>query len=52
MGYWRRDSGAWDRRYAAVGPSLFDAYQTALAEGKDERVAAEEYDLALERLGL
>jgi NADPH-dependent ferric siderophore reductase len=52
MGYWRRDSETWDRRYASIGSALFDAYQLALAEGKDERAAAEEYDLALERLGL
>jgi NADPH-dependent ferric siderophore reductase len=52
MGYWRHDSETWDRRYASIGSALFDAYQLALAEGKDERVAAEEYDLALERLGL
>lgn len=52
MGYWRRDSDTWDRRYAGIGPGLFDAYQLALAEGTDARRAAEEYDLALEREGL
>ncbi len=52
MGYWRLDSEDWDRRYADVGPVLFAAYQMALAEGKDERLAAEEYDVALERAGL
>ena len=52
MGYWRLDSEDWDRRYADVGPQLFAAYQRALAEGKDERLAAEEYDTALEQVGL
>ncbi|MDT5012405.1 MAG: hypothetical protein QOH57_4022 [Mycobacterium sp.] len=52
MGYWRRDSETWDRRYANVGPGLFEAYQSALAQGTDQRVAAEQYDTALERLGL
>jgi NADPH-dependent ferric siderophore reductase len=52
MGYWRADADDWGRRYAAIGPSLFAAYQRALAAGKDERLAAEEFDLALERAGL
>lgn len=52
MGYWRLNSGEWGRRYANVGPQLFDTYQRALTEGKDARVAAEEFDLALEQLGL
>jgi NADPH-dependent ferric siderophore reductase len=52
MGYWRLDSVAWDKRYAAVGPRLFAAYQQAVADGIDERLAAEEFDLALEQSGL
>ena len=52
MGYWRLDSKDWDSRYADVGAQLFAAYQKALAEGKDERLAAEEYDTALEQAGL
>jgi NADPH-dependent ferric siderophore reductase len=52
MGYWRMHSEDWDRRHAAVGADLFAAYQKAVTEGTDERVAAEEYDLALERAGL
>jgi NADPH-dependent ferric siderophore reductase len=52
MGYWRRNSEDWDNRYAAIGPQLFADYQKALADGMDERLAAEEFDLALERAGL
>jgi len=52
LGYWRLNSEEWDRRYAAIGSRLFTAYQTALAEGMDERLAAEEYDVALEQAGL
>jgi hypothetical protein len=52
MGYWRPNSAEWDRQYAEIGPQLFTGYHKALAEGKDERLAAEEFDLALERKGL
>jgi NADPH-dependent ferric siderophore reductase len=52
MGYWRCNSAEWDSRYAAIGPALFAAYQEALADGIDERLAAEQFDLALERAGL
>lgn len=52
VGYWRLDSEAWDRQYAAVGGQLFAVYQNALAQGKGERLASEEYDLALEQAGL
>jgi NADPH-dependent ferric siderophore reductase len=52
MGYWRLNSEDWDSRYAAVGPRLFAAYQAALADGMDEKSAAEQYDIALEQAGL
>jgi NADPH-dependent ferric siderophore reductase len=52
MGYWRRDADAWARRYARVGADLFEAYQRDVAAGKPEKVAAEEFDAALERAGL
>jgi NADPH-dependent ferric siderophore reductase len=52
LGYWRRHSERWDARYAQVGPELFSVYQRALAEGKSEKVAQEEFDAALERAGL
>jgi NADPH-dependent ferric siderophore reductase len=52
MGYWRRDAERWDRRYAQVGARLFEAYQRAIATGTPEKVAAEEFDAALERAGL
>ncbi|MCK0174276.1 siderophore-interacting protein [Mycolicibacterium sp. F2034L] len=51
-GYWRFDSATWDARFAAVGHQVFAVYERALAEGKGAKVAAEEYDDALERLGL
>jgi len=52
LGYWRLDSEDWDKRYAEAGPQLFAVYQNALAQGKGERLASEEYDLALEQAGL
>jgi NADPH-dependent ferric siderophore reductase len=52
MGYWRRDADAWARRYARVGADLFEAYQRDIAAGKPEKVAAEEFDAALEQAGL
>ncbi|MDT5094551.1 MAG: hypothetical protein QOH60_3914 [Mycobacterium sp.] len=52
MGYWRRDSADWDRRYASVGATLFAGYQTAIAQGVAEKLAAEQFDEALEGFGL
>jgi NADPH-dependent ferric siderophore reductase len=52
LGYWRRHSESWDGRYAQVGPELFSIFQQALAAGKTEKVAQEEFDAALERAGL
>lgn len=51
-GYWRSDSEAWDARFAATGDSAVQAYAQALAAGRGDKVAAEEFDEALERLGL
>ncbi len=52
VGYWRLDSEEWDRRFADVADKLVAVYTSALAEGKGDKVAREEYDLALERAGL
>lgn len=52
VGYWRFDSETWDRRYQAVSTEVEAIYERALAAGKGEKIAAEEYDLALERAGL
>ncbi|MCF3939595.1 siderophore-interacting protein [Gordonia tangerina] len=52
IGYWRSDGEEWSRRYAAYGDELFDVYQGAIAAGKGEKAAAEEFDEALERRGL
>lgn len=52
VGYWRFDSDTWDRHYEAVSAEVEAVYQQALAQGKSEKAAAEEYDLALERAGL
>ncbi|MDX1874587.1 siderophore-interacting protein [Mycolicibacterium sp. 120266] len=52
VGYWRFDSETWDRRYAAVSAEVEATYERALAAGKGPKIAAEEYDLALERAGL
>jgi NADPH-dependent ferric siderophore reductase len=52
VGYWRADSETWERRFAAVGADLVAVYTQALADGKDEKTASQEYDEALERAGL
>ena len=52
VGYWRFDSETWDRRYEAVSDEVEAIYAQALADGKGDKVASEEYDLALERAGL
>lgn len=52
VGYWRFDSETWDRRYSEVSDEIEAVYARALADGKDEKTASEEYDLALERVGL
>jgi NADPH-dependent ferric siderophore reductase len=52
VGYWRFDSETWDRKYEAVSDEVEAVYARALAEGKGDKLAAEEYDIALERVGL
>lgn len=52
VGYWRLDSEAWDRRFAEVSDELVAIYTSALADGKSEKIASEEFDEALERAGL
>lgn len=51
-GYWRFGSEDWDAKFALVGNVLFGVYQRAIADGKDEKAATEEFDDALERAGL
>ncbi|GAA2774944.1 siderophore-interacting protein [Mycolicibacterium pallens] len=51
-GYWRMDSTDWDAKFAAVGDELFGIYQRAIADGKGDRVALEEFEDALEEAGL
>ncbi|WP_431234707.1 siderophore-interacting protein [Mycolicibacterium psychrotolerans] len=52
MGYWRQDSAAWDARFALVGDDFLAMYRQAIADGKSDKAAAEEFDAALERIGL
>ena len=52
VGYWRFDSETWDREYEAVSDEMYAVYERALADGKGAKLAAEEYDEALERVGL
>jgi NADPH-dependent ferric siderophore reductase len=52
VGYWRRDSDQWSDRFAPHGPRMYSIYEKAIAQGKGEKVALEEFDDALERLGL
>jgi NADPH-dependent ferric siderophore reductase len=51
-GYWRFDSETWDAKYAAVADEVEAVWARALADGKSERLADEEFDEALERAGL
>ncbi|MET0456482.1 MAG: siderophore-interacting protein [Mycobacterium sp.] len=52
VGYWRFDSETWDRKYEAVSDEVEAVYARALADGKGDKIASEEYDEALERVGL
>lgn len=51
-GYWRFDSETWDAKFALVADDVVAVWERALADGKGERVADEEFDEALERAGL
>jgi hypothetical protein len=52
VGYWRHDSEAWDRRFAEVADEVVGVYEQALADGKGDKIASEEFDEALEWVGL
>jgi NADPH-dependent ferric siderophore reductase len=52
VGYWRFDSETWDRRFDAVSDEMLAVYERALADGKGDKLAAEEFDDALEGVGL
>ncbi len=52
VGYWRLNSEAWDRRFEPVADELVAVYTAALAAGKGDKAASEEFDDALERAGL
>ncbi|AQT78237.1 NADPH-dependent ferric siderophore reductase [Mycolicibacterium litorale] len=51
-GYWRLDSETWDAKFALVEGDVLAVYERALADGKGDKVASEEFDDALERAGL
>ncbi|MCX2931940.1 siderophore-interacting protein [Mycobacterium sp. CVI_P3] len=51
-GYWRFDSETWDAKFALVGDEIAGVYHRAIAAGRDDKVAAEEFDDALEQAGL
>jgi len=51
-GYWRFDSETWDAKFALVSDEVVRVYQRAIAAGKGDKVASEEFDDALERHGL
>lgn len=51
-GYWRFDSETWDEKFALVEDDVLAVYEKALADGKGDKVASEEFDEALERVGL
>lgn len=52
VGYWRFDSETWDRKFEEVSDEMVAVYEKALADGKGDKIAAEEFDLALESVGL
>lgn len=51
-GYWRYDSESWEAKFALVADEVVAVWERAVADGKGERVADEEYEEALERAGL
>jgi NADPH-dependent ferric siderophore reductase len=51
-GYWRFDSETWEAKFALVSDDVVAVWERAVADGKGERAADEEYDEALERAGL
>ena len=51
-GYWRDGSESWDRKFALVSGELAQVYQRAVAAGMSHKLAAEQFDEALERAGL
>ena len=51
-GYWRFDSETFDAKFALVADDVVAVWERALADGKGEKVADEEFDEALERAGL
>lgn len=51
-GYWRFDSETWEAKFALVSDEVVAVWERAVADGKSERVADEEYEEALERAGL
>ncbi|KAA0111271.1 siderophore-interacting protein [Mycolicibacterium sp. P1-5] len=51
-GYWRSGSEAWDVKFARLGDDLFAVYQRAVADGKGDKAALEEFDDALDQAGL
>ena len=51
-GYWRRNAREWSQRFEPHGPRMYSVYEQAIAEGKSEKIALEEFDEALEQLGL
>jgi len=51
-GYWRAGSKEWDVRFALVEDQVLAVYERALAEGRGDKAAAEEFDDALEEVGL
>lgn len=51
-GYWRADSEVWDARFATHGDAALAVYENALAAGKSDKLAFEEFDEACERIGL
>lgn len=51
-GYWRSDSETWDARFAEFQDDVLAVYTRALADGKGDKAALEEFDEACERIGL
>ena len=50
VGYWRYDSETWDAKFAEVQDEVVAVYVRAMADGKGDKVAFEEFDEAWNEL--
>ena len=51
-GYWRVDSETWDAKFSELQDDVLAVYARAVAAGKSDKAALEEFDEACEQIGL